>query len=149
MNPLSHNEQERMKALLDDHFAPMLRDEWQNSLSIYEIGCKPKDGKLREVIIWVRSADILSHVQGLLVPAVPMMILDPVDRGEEDEHGPDESCRHRGDTVMVRLLKQVESESEGTVDLMVELFQVFGDESDAEDVYEKAKAITGKSSVSN
>ena len=142
MDKITDNEQVRMKSILDEHLTPMLKEEWKSSISIYEIGCRPKDGLLSEIIVWVRSFDIVQHLKGLMVPSDPMMVLDPVNRTASTVPGESDSIRHGDETVMVRLLKQVDSKTEGNVDLLVELFQVFGDKDEAEDALEKVKSIT-------
>lgn len=142
MDKITYNEQVRMKSILDEHFTPMLREEWKSSISVYEIGCRPKDGMLSEIIVWLRSFDIASHLKGLMVPSDPMMVLDPTNRTTSTVPGIADSLRHEGETIMVRLLKQVDSKTEGKVDLLVELFQVFGDEGEAEDAFEKVKSVT-------
>jgi hypothetical protein len=127
-----------MKNLLDEHFQPMLDESWLETLSIYEIGCRPHEGVLREIIVWMRSVDIVAHIKGLLIPAAPEMIADPVDRSD----GGGEACRLKGDTVFVRLLKRVETEAEGKSDLMIELFQVFATEAEAEQTYQDCLRAT-------
>lgn len=141
--------QKRMRGLLDDHFLPMLRDEWKNSMSIYEVGCRPKDGKFAEVIVWIRSTDLVPHITGLMAPSDPMMVLDSTERTVPGKDEDSDSCRQKEDTVMVRLLKEVTSDTEGQVQLMVELFQVFENNADAREAYERAKKVTHRDTAGN
>lgn len=133
---MTANDQERIKTLLDEHFVPLLNEEWRNDLSVYEIGCKPTDGKMNQVIVWMRSSNLPKHVKGLMETDGPMMTLDTDTRGVDDKDGPDTSCKLREDTVIVRLLKKITSKTEGPTDLMVELFQVYKDETDAKEAFE-------------
>lgn len=125
----------RMKRILCDHFESMLRDEWKESFSIFEIGARGEDG-IDEVVVWVRTSKILDHTAGLMVPNKPMMIVDPIDRA-----GTDGQPRRKEDTVLVRLFKPIKTSDDGEVDLMVELFQVFGDLDEAEETFSRLTKV--------
>lgn len=135
---MSDDLQARMKQILDDHFQPMLKDEWKDSFSIFEIGARGEDG-IDEVVVWARTANIIDHTSGLMVPNEPMMLIDPIERG-----GGNGDPRLRSDTVLIRLFKPIETEVDGEVDLMVELFQIFGDEDDAEATYDNLVAMANR-----
>lgn len=122
----------KLKKFLDDHFDPMIPPEWKDEFSLYEIGALPrKDGSLDTVIVWVRSTFIAKHSDYLLNSQ--SMSIDKEKRERLDNK--DGSLRMRGDTLLVRLLKQItEGESEPTT-LLVEIFQVFQSEDDAKAVH--------------
>jgi len=137
-------DQDRVKSFLNDHFHPLMREEWSNSASIWEIGVLPEGKKFKDVIVWLRSYDIMTHYGGLTSDTD--MVIDTVERGES----PDQPLRVLGDgVVMVRLVKQVETTTDGTVNLLVELFQVCGAEETAQEVYEKLAELSGFSSNGN
>lgn len=131
--------QERIKQILDNHFEPLLKDEWKNNFSIYDIGARGQN-MLDEIIVWARSSSLEDHVSGLMLPSAAMMILDPIDRAGTGDGRP----RLRDDTVLVRLLKPVDTETDDSVDLLVELFQVFPDSSEAETCYDSLIAYTSR-----
>ncbi len=134
--------QDRIRDILDSHFQPLLRDEWKENFSIYEIGARGQN-LLDEVIVWARSTAIEDHVSGLMVPNSPMMIMDPIDRAGAGDGRP----RLRGTTVLVRLLKPVDTEADGSVDLLVELFQVFPDCDLAETSYDSLIASSNRTAA--
>lgn len=131
--------QERIKKILNDHFEPLMKEEWKGNISIYDIGARGQNC-LDEVIVWARSSCLEAHVSGLMTPGANMMIIDPVDRAASGDGRP----RLRGDTVLCRLLKPVDTSSDGSVDLLVEIFQVFPDEDQAETCYDGLVSSTSR-----
>jgi hypothetical protein len=120
-----------MKEILDKHFLPMIPESWSETFSLYEIGAIPEEDKIKEVIVWARTADIMNHLTGLMVPAAPMMVVDTVNRARLDkEQG---WPRKGGETVMVRLMKVIDDEPESPISMLVELFQVYASEDCADE----------------
>ncbi len=119
--------EERIKQILQEHFEPLMKEEWKNNISIYDIGARGQNC-IDEVIVWLRSICLQDHLSGLMLPSPAMMMIDPVDRAGAGDGTP----RLRGDTVIARLLKPVDTATDGSVDLLLEIFQVFPDEDQAE-----------------
>lgn len=138
-SPVSDDLENRIRTILDNHFQPLLKEEWKGNFSIYDIGARGQNC-LDEVIVWARSSSLEDHVSSLMLPSADMMILDPVDRAG----GGDGRPRLRDDTVLVRLLKPVDTEADGSVDLLIELFQVFPDSDNAETCYDSLTASTSR-----
>lgn len=131
--------QDRIRQILDEHFHPLLKDEWKSNLSIYDIGARGQNC-LDEVVVWMRSSSLEDHVSGLMLPSPALMVMDPVDRASAGDGRP----RLRDSTVLVRLLKPVDTESDGSVDLLIEMFQVFPDSDQAESCYDSLVASTSR-----
>jgi hypothetical protein len=134
--------QERIKKILNDHFEPLVKAEWKEGFSIYDIGARGQN-VLDEVIVWVRSYHLQDHTSSLLAPGLDMMIIDPIDRAGTGDGGP----RLKGNTVIVRLLKPINTEIDGPVDLLIELFQVFVDEDLAESCFDSMLSSTSRPSL--
>jgi hypothetical protein len=135
--PVSHELEKRIGDILDNHLEPILKDEWKQNLSIYDIGARGQN-LLDEVIVWVRSFCLSDHVSSLMNPSTDMLIIDPVDRIGVGDGQP----RLRDDTVLVRLFKPIDTEHDGSVDLLIELFQVFPDPDTAETCYNSLLSST-------
>lgn len=123
-----------IKRILDKYFIPSIPESWHETFSLYEIGAIPEDNKVKEIIVWARTTDIVHHLTGLLAPAAPMMVMDTVKRSQLD--GEEGWPRKGGSTVLVRLFKQIEDEHKNQIDLLVELFQVHASEDDTEETFE-------------
>lgn len=134
--------QKRVQGILKTHFEPLMKEEWKSSISIYDIGARGQNC-IDEVVVWLRSYSLQEHIWGLMNPSAEMMVLDPVNRAGVGDGSP----RLRGDTVIARLLKPVDTETDGTVDLLIEIFQVFPDEDQAESCHSLLLASTSRTSV--
>lgn len=134
--------QERLKAILDEHLIPFIPELWSDSFSLYEIGAIPDGDRIKEIIVWVRSTDMVAHVMGLMVPNSAMMVVDTVHR--EKLCGEEGWPRLGGETVLVRLFKQPDTESEGKIDLMVEIFQVHQDTDAAEETFDHLNKLLNR-----
>lgn len=134
--------QQRVQGILNTHFEPLMKEEWKSSISIYDIGARGQNC-IDEVVVWLRSAAIQDHVSSLMLPSAEMMVLDPVDRAGAGDGKP----RLRGDTVIIRLLKPVDTEADGPVDLLLEIFQVFEDEDLAESCHSMLLSSTHRTPV--
>lgn len=137
--------QDRIKKILDEHFSPIIKDTWQQSLSIYDIGAVPdhrEKGKtiLQAVIVWVRSMDLLSHIPAILKIEDSKIYLDQEARNGEEARTP---VRIKGATVMVRMVKKITTEEDGNIDLLIDVFQVFDTEDNAKACYEVLDKVTG------
>ena len=125
---------------MNTHFEPMLAEEWKGNFSIYDIGARGQN-MLDDVIVWVRSYNLQDHTSQLMIPNQAMMVIDPVDRAGAGDGRP----RLRGDTVIVRLLRPVDTEADGSVDLLIEMFQVFESSDLAESCFDSMLTLTRQS----
>lgn len=118
------NLQKDIKTLLDSYFQPLLKEEWKSQLSIFEAGAIPdENGKIRTIIIWVRSTDIVTHVRELLEQ--DHVCIDTVQRECIEPGHP----RQKDETLMVRLRNPIYGQD--LQEILVEVFQVFSDEDES------------------
>lgn len=134
--------QVRLKGILDEHFTPIIPPEWSATFSIYEIGAIPRqNGTFETVVVWVRSEDIETHIKGLMNAEDKML----VDTKERERLGNEKGYPRIGDcTVMVRLAKDLKTDADGPVELLVELFHVYKEESEAQEGKSSIEALLGE-----
>ena len=127
--------QERIKNTLDEHFQSLLDDEWKHEFSIYDIGARlGSDSKIKEIIVWAHSKDIITHCTELF----EKMHLDHESR---TGHGEQEPIIQKEDTVIARLFKPVDTPSDGEVHIVINLFQVFNNETEASEAKAKLDGL--------
>lgn len=123
--------QTQVREILDEQLAPLLNSIPETGFTLFDSVGRMENGHLSEVVVWVRSFDILNHAEAI----AKRLPIDPVVREGAGVNG---EPRQNEDTVLIRFVKELDS----NVELLIEFFQVYGDEEEAKEALESLNAIS-------
>jgi len=130
---------DELKKSMDKELKRYLSKDISEFISIYEIGVV-KD----EVCVWLRTSGLEKVVEHLLGGDEEGMLLDKEGRPGHIASPEELPYRELLDTVMVRFAKRVVYGNDIKYDLILDIFQVFENESAASESFERVKKAVRK-----